>query len=186
VHDRPPEPERRFAPRSFSFGTDLAVTTGAAPSALVGVSPHVEWTSRSAAAAAFSARLGFLRATSGAVDVTGGSASFAWTVGRWDVCATSWPSKPARVSACARFEAGELVVAGLRVPAPRTQGRGWVATGPLLRGEWFFAPPLFVDAEISAMIHVTADRFYFLPDTTAYEIPPTGFGGSVGVGVSFL
>jgi hypothetical protein len=184
--DRPEEPAPRFATRSLSLGTDLAFATGTAPNALVGVSPHIGWTSHAEAAAVFSARLGFLRATSGAVDVPGGSASFAWTVGRADACATGWPTKPARVSACARVEAGELVVTGLHVPAPRTQGRGWVAAGPLLRGEWLFAPPLFVDAEISAMVHVTADRFYFLPDTTAYRTPPSGIAGSVGVGVSFL
>jgi hypothetical protein len=167
-------------PHSVSLGADLALAVGTAPSTLVGASPHVGWRS-SGATVGLSVRLGFLHATT-----QDGSAAFAWTVGRADGCSTLWPTRPARLSACARIETGALDATGLDVVAPRSQSRAWLSAGPLLRAEWTFAAPMFVEADFAAMFHVTADRFYFLPDTTVYQVPLVGLGGSAGVGVTFL
>jgi hypothetical protein len=80
-----------------------------------------------------------------------------------------------------------LEATGWGVRAARDQTSGWFALGPLARGELFLASPLFIEAEVAAMAHVTKDRFYFLPDTTAaFESPLLGAYASVGVGVLFL
>jgi hypothetical protein len=181
-----PMPSTQARHREVYLGTDLAVATGTAPTTLVGASPYVGWASSTASTLAPSARIGFVHATTGAIDVPGGAAVFAWSVGRLDGCATAWANRPARLSTCVHLEGGSLEATGVHVPAPRAQSRAWLGVGPLLRGEWSFASPLFVEAEVAAMAHVIADRFLFLPDTTAYQVPRAGVFGSIGLGVFFL
>ncbi len=188
---RPVTP-RRFAPsgplpHSLWLGADLATAVGVSHDALVGVAPSVGW--RGATSSSFfvpSVRLGFLRATTGAVTAVDGAASFTWTVGRADGCILSWPPGPAHLVGCARFEAGALQGAGTTVASPRSGNRAWVAAGPLLRGEWVLLSPLFVTADLAAMVHVTEDRFYFYPDTTVYQVPVFGLEAGVGLGVHFF
>jgi hypothetical protein len=45
---------------------------------------------------------------------------------------------------------------------------------------------MFVEAEAGAMAHPLAHHFFFLPDTTVYDVPALGASASVGVGVYFL
>ncbi len=179
-------PSLRARRREAYLGTDLAVATGTAPTTLVGASPYVGWTSSAASTVAPAARIGFVHATTGAVDVPGGAAVFAWSVGRLDGCAALWPASAARLSTCVHVEGGLLEATGVHVPAPRAESRAWLGIGPLLRGEWSFASPLFVEAEVAAMAHIIADRFLFLPDTTAYQVPRAGVFASIGLGVFFL
>jgi hypothetical protein len=176
--ERPPR-------RALAIGVDLAVSSGTVPNALLGVSPYVGWQSSAGSTVVPSVRLGFVHATSGAVSVNGGSASFEWTVGRIDGCATAWPARAARLSACAHVEVGALEATGAQIASPRSQARAWFGAGPLVRVEWTFAAPMFVEADLAAMFHATTDRFYFLPDTTAYQVPLLGLCGSAGVGVYF-
>jgi len=170
---------------AFSLGTDVAIVTGAAPTTLLGVSPVVagKWPIGSMA---IGAHLGFVHARTGEVSVPGGAAAFTWNVGQLDGCLTPWPAARARLSACARVQGGVLDASGLAIPSPKSESRAWLATGPLLRAEWSIVGPLFVDANLGMMFHVMVDRFYFLPDTTAYRVPLVGLDGAIGAGVTFL
>ena len=187
-----PVTPRRFAPSGplphrLWLGADLATAVGVSRDALFVVAPSVGW--RGATSSSFfvpSVRVGFLRAITGAVTAVDGAASFTWTVGRADGCILSWPPGPARFVGCARFEAGALQGAGTTVASPRSGNRAWVAAGPLLRGEWVLLSPLFVTADLAAMVHVTEDRFYFYPDTTVYQVPVFGLEAGVGLGVHFF
>ena len=174
-------------PRAELFaGVDLAVTSGVAPSALVSGSPYIGWRANAAGAFDPSLRLAFVSATSDAQVLSAGSADFAWTAGRFDVCPVAWGGRLLRLTACARLEAGALRVAARDVPLPETRVRPWLATGPLARAEWVFLQPVFLEAEIGLLLRPTNDRFYFQPDTTVYRVPLFATSGAIGVGAHFL
>jgi hypothetical protein len=169
-------------------GVDFALATDVMPQLVLAGSPYVGWRATGARLFAPSFRLSFIRARSGTLDVTGGTATFTWTVGRLDGCPIAWPRGVLRVSECVRLEGGTLEVAGgMGVTASRTSTRGWAAVGPLARAEWALLPPVFVDAEAGALVRVTQDRFYFNPGmATAFEVPALGVTAGVGVGVLFF
>jgi hypothetical protein len=178
-------PQRQ--PETLSIGVDLAVASGVAPGMLVGASPSVEWRSGARSLLAPALRLGFVRTSSGTFDAGGGAASFTWTVGRLDGCGLDWsPAASLHLFGCARVEAGVLDAVASGIVGAHGSTRGWFAAGPLMRVEWAFLPPLYLDADVAPMFRVTADRFYFLPDNTVYEVPYAGLDASVGLGVHFL
>jgi hypothetical protein len=172
-------------PHTLWLGADFALAAGVSRDTLFGVAPSLGWRASSSSLFAPSVRLGFLRATTGSLSSTEGAASFTWTVGRADGCALSWPKGAARLLGCARIELGALQGAGTTVASPQTANRAWVAAGPLVRGEWELLSPMFMTADLALMVHVTEDRFYFLPDTTVYQVPVFGFEAGVGLGVHF-
>jgi hypothetical protein len=183
--EAPPRPPPRL-PHTLSVGADFAAATGVTPQTLTGVSPSLGWRAGGASILAPSVTAAFLRASSGTLPVTGGAAAFTWTVGRLDGCPLSWPPGAARLLACVRLEAGLLEAAGSEVPSPQSRSRAWFAAGPLARAEWELLAPLFVEAQAAAMVHVTADHFLFLPDTTVYQVPLVGLEASAGLGAHFL
>ena len=170
-------PGRTSLPHTLSMGADLAIATGISPVALVGISPRLGWRAQSTSLLAPSASLAFFRSSSGALSVPVGAASFEWTVGQIDGCLVSWRRGPARFLGCARIEAGDLDATGSDGTPPLTRHRAWFAVGPLGRGEWDLLPPLFLAVEAAAMVHATAERFFFLPSVTIYEVPVLGFRG---------
>jgi hypothetical protein len=160
------------------LGADFATTTGVAPVAMLGASPFLGWRFL---------RLAFLRATSGSLDVAGASADFTWYVGHLDACPLTWRTHDLSASACGRVEAGALDVdPSGPIPAPRRQVRPWFAAGLHARGEWALLGPLFVAAELGGTLRLTQDRFYFLPDTTVYDVPVFGASGALGLGTHLL
>lgn len=173
-------------PHTLFLGTDLVVSSGVPAAPLLGVAPLLGWRSASDALISPSVRVAFLRAGSSLVEATGGSASFTWTVGRVDGCLLSWPRGPAHVLACARVEAGVLEASGNGVPGAKSAGRGWLALGPAIGGEWELLPPFFLEADVASMVRATRDRFYFQPDTTLYRASLFALEASVGIGVHFL
>ncbi len=187
VDDSPREPRSSSRPRAEVFaGVDLAVTYGAAPSALVSGSPYVGWRANAPGMFNPSFRLAFVSATSDVRAVPTGAASFVWTAGRFDACPVEWAGGPVRLTVCARLEAGALKVTASEVAAPETRLRPWLAAGPLARVEWTFLPPVFLEAEVGALLRPTNDRFYFQPDTTVYQVPLFAMSAGVGLGAHFL
>jgi hypothetical protein len=172
--------------QSLFAGADLAVTSGVAPDSMVGASPYVGWRATSTTVFAPSIRIALVRATSSTGAAPSGSAGFLWTVGRLDACPVAWAVEHLRATACTRLEAGTLEAAGGNVQAPQTRLRAWFAAGPLARLEWSFLGPVFFDAEATALFRATNDRFYFMPDTTIYQVPIVGLGAALGVGSNFL
>jgi len=174
-------------PETLSIGVDLAVASGVAPAMLVGASPSLEWRSGARSLVAAALRLAFVRTSSGTLDAGGGAASFTWTVGRLDGCGLDWsPAASLHLFGCARVEAGVVDVVGSGIVGAHGSTRGWFAAGPLMRVEWAVLPPIYLDADVAPMFRATADRFYFRPDNTIYEVPYAGLDASVGIGVHFL
>jgi hypothetical protein len=165
----------------------FAAAGGVTPDTLLAASPFVGWRARASGARLEPAvRVALVRAGTAGRTVPGGAAAFTWTVGRLDGCATAWPHEVVRVAACARVEAGILEADGADAPSPQQRTRPWLAAGPLLRAEWTFAATLFLEAELGATLRVLDDRFFFIPDATAYKVPLLGAGGGAGLGARFL
>ena len=167
-------------------GVDFSMDSGVSPSTLFGPSPFLGWQAGSAKALAPSFRLAFLRAATGAIGAPDGTATFTWTVGRLDACSVALAGEGLRATACVRAEAGSLQVTGGAIADSLTRVRPWLAAGVLARGEWTFLAPLFLDAEVGALVRATTDRFFFVPDTTVYKVPSLGASASVGAGAHFL
>jgi hypothetical protein len=168
----------------LSFGIDFTTSVDVFPSALIGASPYVDWHApeSSNTPIALGVRAAFLHNASTSVAASG-SASFVRTLGRLDGCGLSWPPGPAHILACARIEAGQLEATGANIAGASSSDRAWVAAGALVRGQWKILPPLFLEAEVAPMIHITADRFFFRPNQTVLHIPWVGLDASIGLGV---
>jgi hypothetical protein len=72
------------------------------------------------------------------------------------------------------------------VVAATTKQGAWLAAGPIGHLEWMLLGSLFVGAQVGPTFRLTTDRFYFLPDTTAYHVPVAGADLEAGIGVLFL
>jgi hypothetical protein len=177
----PPPP-----PRRLYLGADFVVAGNVSPNTILGLSPYVGWRGRRTGWLEPGVRLGFLHGSGGSITTSVGTASFSWTVGRADGCLLSWADGPVELHGCARVEAGALEGQGSAVPGARSDTRGWLAAGAVVRLEWTVVASLFLDAEVAAMVHVTNDRFYFAPDSTIYTVPIVGLDAAGGVGVHFL
>ena len=183
----PPAPAPPRPPLHFFGGIDLALASDVTPtSPLFAGAPYVGWRSTREGLLGPSFRASFLRAGTGTLTEPGGAASFTWTVGRLDACAMLWPAGRLRLGGCARVEGGVLEGSGEQIANALTQRSAWVALGALARVEWSLLGPLFLDAEGGPTFRITADRFYFLPGTTVYDVPVVGFSSEAGLGVHFL
>jgi hypothetical protein len=184
----PPSPltKRTGARGAFFAGVDVSMDSGVSPRALFGPSPYLGWQAGGARALAPSFRLAFLRAATGPLGAPDGTAAFAWTVGRLDACPVALAGQALRATACARLEAGSLQVTGGAIADSLTRVRPWFAAGVLARAEWTFLAPLFLDANVGALVRATTDRFFFLPDTTVSRVPSLGASVGAGAGAHFL
>jgi hypothetical protein len=187
---RPPPRASKPAPpsplRHVFGGADFVTAQGVAPNEIYAGAPFVGWRSTRPATLGWSLRGSFLRAETGDIAATEGGADFTWTLGRLEGCAVLWPARSLRLAACARFEAGVLDVAGKGVMPSETQHSGWIAVDPLGRVEWSFFGPLFLEAAGGPSFHISANRFFFHPNVTVYEVPYVGAFGEAGLGVHFL
>ena len=187
----PPEARRKTmrAPPSWLSsvfaGADLALAQGVAPVLLSGPAVTAGWRSTGSHVWNMTLRASAVFAAAGPVAVPGGAASFDWKVGRIDACGAVAPYPPLRVGACARLEGGALEVAGAQVPAAQTRESAWAAAGALLHAEWSALPFLFLGADAGPTFRAVADRFFFLPNMTAYQVPFGGFEADGGLRVHF-
>jgi len=171
----------------WDAGVSAEIASGVSPVVLVGASPHVGWGLHARGVLAFELRGAWLRAASGSIETPAGAASFTWTVGRLDACGTVEATRrphPLSGRLCARAEGGALDV---RISAPGgiDRTRGWFAAGAVLGASWEVLSPLRLEIDGAAMVRATADRFYVLPDVTAYTVPYLGLEASAGLGAHF-
>jgi hypothetical protein len=89
------------------------------------------------------------------------------------------------VRPCADLDAGVLRGSGVSVNAARGHDAPWVSTGLQLRAEWSPWGPLELGAMIGGVVALTRPRFYFLPDTTAFQAGAAAFRAGASAGVSF-
>jgi hypothetical protein len=185
--DKPPRASPSADERRGLFvGVDFAVTYGVAPAALLSSAPYLGWRSSAEGILRPALRFTFVHATDSGQPAPSGSADFAWTVGRVDLCPADWSWSSFGVTACARIEGGALAVVPYGVELPEKRVRPWFAAGLLARAEWSFLRPLFLDADLDVLLRATDDRFYFVPDTTFYRVPVVGGSGGIGLGAHFL
>ena len=181
-----PPPAWRTMDR-WDAGGSAEIASGVSPVVLVGASPYVGWGLPARGVLAFELRAAWLRAASFGVETPAGVASFTWTVGRLDACGTVEATRrphPLRGRLCARAEGGALDVR-VSVPGGIDRTQGWLAAGAVLGASWEVISPLRLEIDGAAMVRATADRFYILPDVTAYTVPYLGLEASAGLGAHF-
>jgi hypothetical protein len=101
-------------------------------------------------------------------------------------CPLRFPRESAfGVRPCADLDVGMLRGSGVSVKAARGHTAPWVSTGLQLRAEWSPWGPLELGAMIGGVVALTRPRFYFLPDTTAFQADAAAFRAGATAGVSF-
>lgn len=86
---------------------------------------------------------------------------------------------------CVDVDAGVLRGSGVSVDAARDHTAPWLSTGVQLRAEWSVWGPLELGAMIGGVVALSRPRFYFVPDTTAFQADAAAFRAGASAGVSF-
>ena len=89
------------------------------------------------------------------------------------------------VRPCVDLDVGVLRGSGVSVEAARGHTAPWVSTGVQLRAEWSPWGPLELGAMIGGVLALTRPRFYFVPDTTAFQADAVALRAGASAGVSF-
>jgi len=81
-----------------------------------------------------------------------------------------------------RAEAGEIDASGKDITPSRTDTRLWLAAGGLGRLRYVVWSPFFVELTAGIRFALLRSRFFFEPNSTAFEVPVlSGFaGGTIG------
>jgi hypothetical protein len=165
----------------WGASVDAGISAGLAPNAIVGVPVSLH----AIAPQAFSVHLGFERAASGSIDVTGGAATFTWTVATLEGCPHRWTWRGVSAEPCLRVEGGALQSRGERIVPAREDTHGWFALGAVGRAEWLFAGPAFVELDAGLRAPFTRTTYFFEPNTTIYRAAAVSGLAVAGVGVRF-
>jgi hypothetical protein len=189
---RPIAPSSRPDPSNESHyewtvaaGASGSLTTGVAPSPLLGLPVHVEATLSERGMVRASVRASFLRSSSGRLTYSEGRAEFVWTVGSLEVCPYRWASGSFEIDPCLGAEGGVIEGRGLnRVPATIAT-RPWFAA--LAAGRLRWRPLEFASLELEAGGHAAMhrERYYFEPGTTVHQTSILGLVLAVGAEVRF-
>jgi hypothetical protein len=89
------------------------------------------------------------------------------------------------VRPCVDLDAGVLRGSGESVQGARDHTAPWLSTGVQLRAEWSVWGPLELGAMIGGVVALSRPRFYFVPDTTAFQADAAAFRAGASAGVSF-
>jgi hypothetical protein len=165
---------------------DASVEDGVSARPLFGAPIALEGLAPSGALPSPSFRLAFQRASSGAVDVGGPTATFTWTLAIAEACPHRWDVGSLSLSPCARVEAGTLEATGANVVPAHDDTHPWVALGAVAKAEWTFARPMFLDFETGIRFPLYRTTYFFEPDNPAFQLPVVGGVASLGLGVRFL
>jgi hypothetical protein len=116
-----------------------------------------------------------------------GSASFTWFAARTWSCPLRWPEAPSPfgMRPCVFFDAGVLRGVGDDTTDERSQTTPWFAAGGLGRLEWTATERVSFELQAGAVVPFFHDRFVFLPDVVAHQIPPVAFAASAGTSIWF-
>jgi hypothetical protein len=130
--------------------------------------------------------LGFERASSGAIEAQGGTATFTWTVGYLEACPHRWLFASIGLAPCARVEVGTLAGVGSNIVPARSSTQAWAALGVVVRAEWLVLGPVFVSLEAGVRAPLVQPTYFFEPDVVVYRPPDLAGAGSAGLGAYFL
>lgn len=101
-------------------------------------------------------------------------------------CPLRFPREAAiGVRPCVDLDAGVLRGSGVSVAGARGYTAPWVSTGLQLRAEWSPWGPFELGAMIGGVVALSRPRFYFVPDTTAFQADAVAIRAGASAGVSF-
>jgi hypothetical protein len=101
-------------------------------------------------------------------------------------CPLRFPREAAiGVRPCVDVDAGVLRGSGESVQGARDHTAPWLSTGVHLRAEWSVWGPLELGAMIGGVVALSRPRFYFVPDTTAFQADAAAFRAGASAGMSF-
>jgi hypothetical protein len=101
-------------------------------------------------------------------------------------CPLRFPREAAfGVRPCVDLDAGVLRGSGVSVDGARDHAAPWLSTGVQLRAEWSVWGPFELGAMIGGVVALSRPRFYFVPDTTAFQADAAAFRAGASAGVSF-
>jgi hypothetical protein len=104
-----------------------------------------------------------------------GDAAFSWYAGRLTACPIQWPeSGRLRLRGCAFAEAGALHGEGSNTRNPRGSTAFWLAAGPSAEVELEVTRWLAVAVEGGMTVPAFHDKFIFVPQQVAHEVPTMG------------
>ena len=86
---------------------------------------------------------------------------------------------------CVDVDAGVLRGSGVSVDAARGHDAPWLSAGLQLRGEWSPWGPIELGAMLGGVVALSRPRFYFVPDTTAFQADAVALRAAASAGVSF-
>jgi hypothetical protein len=89
------------------------------------------------------------------------------------------------VRPCVDLDAGVLRGSGVSVEGARGHTAPWVSTGVQLRAEWSVWGPLELGAMVGGVVALSRPRFFFEPDTTAFQADAVAIRAGASAGVSF-
>ena len=172
---------------SLAAGGGAVTSGGVGPGAMLGGTIFAEVGLPARSPWQPAVRIGAQRASSSTVHAgASGAARFTWTVATLDACPLRWSRGRFSLSPCARVDAGVLAGSGSSIARPRDDSRLWLDAGAVARGEWAFAPPLFLGADAAALVAITRPRFHFdVPDVTVDQAAAVGVTASAHFGGRF-
>jgi hypothetical protein len=101
-------------------------------------------------------------------------------------CPVRFPREAAiGVRPCVDLDAGVLRGSGVSVEGARGHTAPWVSTGVQLRVEWSVWGPLELGAMVGGVVALSRPRFFFEPDTTAFQADAVAIRAGASAGVSF-
>ncbi len=102
------------------------------------------------------------------------------------VCPSRFPRHSAvGLRPCVDLDAGVLSGSGVAVGGARRRVAPWASTGLELRAEWTVWDRIELGAMLGGVLALTRPRFYFVPDTTAFQTPAAGVRAGASASVSF-
>jgi hypothetical protein len=162
------------------------------PELAVGFAAHIEVVSRRSGPLSPSLRVGAVFSRHGGFETelangANATAEFEWLTARVELCPLRLGSA-ANVSLrpCAYFDAGRLNASGSDVSPNREKSVFWAATGAELALEARLVGALSAAAEVGILLPLRRDRFFFVPERTAHEIPAAGLSAGLGLGLHFF
>lgn len=126
-----------------------------------------------------------MRGLTSRVEVQTSVATLRFTAARLQACPVAWPrAGNLRFRPCGLIEAGVLDAAGTETSDPQRVRAPWLAPGGALRAELNLSTILMISLDAGFVVPLFRPEFYFDPDapeTVAFEVPPTGSTGHLGL-----
>jgi hypothetical protein len=170
-----------------AFPRPLTLVAGAEARAAIGVLPGAAFAPsvfvELGEVEAWTIRLSAFRAASDLPSPPDGSARFALTALRTDLCPLSLVIGPVIGSPCATVTAGALDAAAPDAIGGRSATELYLAPGAAARVRWAIWGPIFADLEAGAEAPILRDHFHFTPASTAHDVSRIAATGALSAGV---